>query len=97
MSMEYDEKGKIFTDIVSKHPLPVLLQTTQQLVRGSIHVRAGERMKDALDDGEPFLAVTDAVILDGHGGELYRAPFLAILRSQIVWAMPQEDEKEGPQ
>ena len=97
MSMEYDDKGKYFTNVISKQPLPVLIQTTQQLVRGRIHIRAEERLKDSLDLNELFLAVTDAVVLDAGGKELYRTEFLAVQRGQIVWVMPQEEDKAGAQ
>jgi hypothetical protein len=91
MTIEYDEKGKRFTDVVSKVAVPATVQTTQHLLHGQIHVRKGERLKDELDRQEPFLAVTDARILDAQGQVLFRSPFLAVHRSQIVWVMPVEE------
>jgi hypothetical protein len=88
MSMEFDAKGKFFTDVVTKIAVHVTLQTTIQLVRGNIHVRQGERLKDELDRDELFLAMTDATILGLDGQVLYEAPFLAVRRSQIIWSMP---------
>ena len=55
MSIEYDEKGKFYTDIISKVAVPVTMQTTNQLIRGFVHVRHGERIKDELDRDEFFL------------------------------------------
>jgi hypothetical protein len=95
--MEYDDKGKYFTNVISKQPLSVLIQTTRQLIRGRIHIRAGERLKDSLDLPEPFLAVTDAVVLDDSGKEIQHVEFLAVQRAQIVWVMAQEEDKAGAQ
>jgi len=96
MSVEFDEKGKIFTEVVSKVSIPAVVQTTQQLIRGNIHVRRDERLKDELDREELFLAMTDASVLAANGEILHRARFLAVRRAQIVWVMPvQETEALG--
>ena len=34
MTIEYDEKGKIFTDIVSKVAIQATIQTTTHMMRG---------------------------------------------------------------
>ena len=94
MSFEYDEKGKLFTNVVSKRPVAAVIQTTTHLIRGSIHIRPGERVKDELDRDEFFLAVTGAVILDAAGETLQRADFLAVRRAHIVWLIPQEEGEE---
>ncbi|MEW5941085.1 MAG: hypothetical protein AB1750_15570 [Chloroflexota bacterium] len=95
MSFEIDEKGKVFTEVVSKISVPALVQTTTHLIRGQVHIRPEERLKNELDRDELFLAVTDASILDPDGRELFRSKFLAVRRSQIVWAMPDEEAKGG--
>ena len=95
MTIEFDEKGKFFTDLVSKISVPAVLQTTTQLVRGNVHVREGERLKDELDRDELFLAVTDASVVGEDGRILFQAPFLAVRRSQIVWVYPDEGEPKG--
>jgi hypothetical protein len=92
--IEYDEKGKFFTDVVRKIPVRAVVQTTMQLIRGNVHVREGERLKNELDRQEPFLAITEASIVGGDGQVLFDAPFLAVQRSQIVWVLP-EDQKGG--
>jgi len=95
MTFEYDEKGKIYTNVVSKVAVPALVQTSLQLIRGVIHIHQGERVKDELDRDEFFLAITDASILAPDGETVLRsAPFLAVRRSQIVWIIPQEAEEE---
>ncbi len=92
MTIEFDEKGKFFTDVVPKIAVHAAVQTTGQLVRGNVHVKQGERLKDELDRDEPFLAVTDATVVGMDGQILFQAPFLAVRRSQIVWVMPDQEE-----
>jgi len=94
MTIEFDDKGKIFTDIVSKTEIAAVVQTTQHLVRGNIHVRNDERLKDELDRDELFLAITDASVHGAEGQELHRTRFLAVRRTQIVWVMPLDDAEE---
>ncbi len=95
MAIEFDEKGKFFTDVVPKIPVQALVQTVAQLVRGKIHVREGERLKDELDRDELFLAVTDASIVGVDGQAQFEAPFMAVRRSQIVWVLPDREQAEG--
>ena len=95
MSIQYDEKGKFFTDIITKIPVYAVVQTTTQLIRGKVHVREGERMKDELDRDEPFLAITEATIMGTDGQVQFEAPFLAVQRSQIVWVLPGEEKDKA--
>jgi hypothetical protein len=95
MAIEFDEKGKFFTDVVPKIPVQALVQTVAQLVRGKIHVREGERLKDELDRDELFLAVTDASIVGVDGQVQFDAPFMAVRRSQIIWVLPDREQSEG--
>ncbi len=92
MTIEYDEKGKFFTDVISKTPVDTVVQTAGQLVRGKVHVRQGERLKDELDRDELFLAMTDASVMGPDGTVQFQAPFLAVRRSQIIWVLPDEDK-----
>lgn len=94
MNTEYDEKGKIFTDIISKRAVYATVQTTTHLMRGYIHVQRDQRIKDELDLDERFLALTDVNVLASDGQILFQAPFLAVHRAHIVWVLP-EQTKEG--
>ena len=89
-----DEKGKIFTDVVAKTTVPALVQTTTHLIRGNIHIRPGERIKDELDRDLLFLAVTEASVFDADGRTIHQTNFLAVRRNQIVWVMPDEAKEE---
>jgi hypothetical protein len=46
MSLRFDEKGKFFTEIVSKEAVEVIIQTPTNQLRGNIHIRPGERLRD---------------------------------------------------
>ncbi len=93
MTIEYDEKGKFYTDVVTKLPVAAVIQTTTHSVRGFIHIRQGERLKNELERDEMFLAVTSAVVHNtGDDKVLFNAPFMAVQRTQIVWIFPVEGE-----
>lgn len=95
MTIEYDDKGKVFTDVVSKVAIPAIVQTTQQLLRGNVHVHRDERLKDELDRDELFLAMTDVSVVTADGQVVHTSRFLAVRRAQIVWVMPAGDEQEA--
>jgi hypothetical protein len=94
MTIEYDEKGKMFTDIVSKVSIYVTMQTTIHMMRGRMHVRRDQRVKDELDLNENFLALTDVHVLGPDGQTLFQAPFLAVRRDHIVWVIPEQKPGE---
>ena len=89
MTIEYDDKGKIFTDIVSKIAVYPTIQTTMHMLRGRIHVRRDQRIIDELDVNENFIAITDVIVLGADGQTLFETPFLAVRRSHIVWVIPE--------
>ena len=96
MSIEYDEKGKYYTNVVPKIAVPAIVQTTTHLIRGMVHVKQGERLKDELENGEDYTAVTSASVFDANGDLLYTGSFLAVQKQQIVWIMPvEEDHQQG--
>jgi hypothetical protein len=94
MSFDYDDKGKIFTDIVSKIAVYATIQTTMHMLRGRIHVRRDQRIIDELDLSENFIALTDVSILGDDGQILFQTPFLAVRRSHIVWVLPEQKSGE---
>lgn len=90
MITQFDEKGKIYTPVIQKKKVDVVVQTTTHRILGVLHIHPDERMKDELDKANPFVAITNARILDEQGNELYRSDFIAIHRDQIVWILPLE-------
>lgn len=92
MKHQIDEKGKVFTDYVSKDPVQVIVQTTTNRIIGMFHVRQNARVKDELNDQGRFLAITDAVVCDRSGEiEEYRSAFLALHRDSIIWLIQQSE------
>ena len=94
MTFDYEEKGKIFTEHISKVAITATIQTTTHLLRGRIHVRRDQRMLDELDVNENFLAVTDVSVLGADGQVLFQSPFLAVRRTHIVWVIPEQKSSE---
>lgn len=88
----FEEKGKIFTEVIAKVAVDVILQTTTHRIHGKVHVKPGERLKNEIDRGENSLAVTDAVIFDLEGkSQLLNTKFICVQKSQIVWVLPESE------
>ena len=95
MSIHFDDKGKFFTDVITKEAVPVLIQMPTNRIRGNMYVRPGERIKDQINQEEQFLAVTEAILYDLAGEELYRCDFLLVNREYLIWLLP-EDQLHQP-
>ena len=100
MIVEYDEKGKFFTDVISKDVVFSHIQTHSNQIHGYVHVRKGDRLSDEINGTNSFLAVTDVEICNLGGEVLYKSKFLAVNRSHIIWLMPidepfQKTQPEG--
>jgi hypothetical protein len=95
MTIEFDDNGKFFTDIISKTPIPVFIQTSIHLIHGNVHIGQDRRLKDELDLPEKFIAITDAVISLPDGKVLYHTNFLAVRRDEIIWVMPENEIAES--
>ena len=94
MSFEYDDKGKFFTERVSKVAIYATIQTTTHMIRGRVHIRRDQRIIDELDLNENFLPITDVSVLGADGQVLFQAPFLAVHRSHIIWVFPEQKSGE---
>ncbi len=94
MVTQYDEKGKVFTEVISKQPVQVSIYTGQQVIQGCMYIRTGSRLKDEANGQDRFLAVTDAVVSDTQQNELYRTKFMVINLDHIVWIMPLQELSE---
>jgi len=93
MIVEYDEKGKYFTDVITKDLILTHIQTQMHLIRGYVHVRKGDRLSDEINSDNGFLSITDAKIFTPQGEILYTSKYLAINREHIVWLMPIEENQ----
>ena len=96
----FNEKGKIFTEVVSKESVSVIIQTLTHRIHGRIHIQPDVRLKDEINQSELFIAITDAVIFDYEGEENHCSEFLALNRDQIIWIFPEdqlhsEDNNQG--
>jgi hypothetical protein len=89
MSIRFDDKGKFFTDVVSKDTIPVIIQTVNHQIKGMLHVRPNERLTDELNHGELFFAVTEASIYDLTGELIFNCDYFAVNRDQIIWILPE--------
>ncbi|OGO11029.1 MAG: hypothetical protein A2029_10450 [Chloroflexi bacterium RBG_19FT_COMBO_47_9] len=97
MVLEFDEKGKFYTEFISKDIILSRIQTITHRIQGYVHVRKDERLSDEINHAKFFLAVTDAEIYSPEGEILYTSDFLAINREQIVWLMPIEERQVKPE
>lgn len=95
MSMHYDNKGKFYTDVVSKEAVPVIIQTLTNRIRGLIHLRPGIRFKDQIVGTEAFIAITEATVYSPSGQVLYHCNFLALNRDHLVWIFPESEIVEN--
>lgn len=95
MDIEIDEKGKYFTEVISKIAILAHIQTQTNHIRGNVHVRKGERLSDEINSSSGFLAVTGAEIYNAEGVRLYTSDFLLVNRAHIVWMMPIEEPKKA--
>jgi hypothetical protein len=96
MTLEYDEKGKFFTDIIRKDVILTEIHTRTHHIRGYVHIRVGDRLSDEINRDIFFLPVTDAEVYSLEGELLYATSFLSVNRGQIVWLMPVDEHKAQP-
>lgn len=88
MVTQFEEKGKIYTPVISKDPVRVIIQTTMNRVEGEIHLRPETRLIDELEKSANFLAITSASVFTADGSLAYTTRFLTINRSHIIWILP---------
>ena len=91
MSVQYDSKGKSFTQILRKETVRSRIQLPTHLVVGEIHLRKDERVKDSIEFAEQFLAITDVEVFTVDGEKrLFVAPFLTVNRDHIIWLVLED-------
>ena len=97
MKIEYDEKGKYFSNQVLKESVQVKIRVFSNQIEGEIHVQTECRLKDELDRDEPFLAVTNAIVYSNDDQELFRTDFIAVRREQIIWVVEKNNVTKANQ
>ena len=90
MSVRYDDKGKYFTDVITKDRVPSIVQTLVSRIQGNLYVRISDRVTDELNRDEKFLAITDATIYDLQGQKIYDAEFMLVNSDQVIWIVPDD-------
>jgi hypothetical protein len=91
MITEFDEKGKLYTDIVLKKTLQATIQTITHRIHGELHIRPDERLTDELIRSQGFLAITNVTVYDSRGQLVYQSEFLSLNKDQIIWVIPDEE------
>ncbi len=99
MFSSLEDRGKIFTRVVSKAPVEVLILTNvgSLSIKGNFHVRAGERILDQLNEVGAFVPITEAEIQYGDGRPTQYSAFIMLNRDQITMMIPTEDLKNSEQ
>ena len=87
-----DERGKYFTERITTHTIEVLVQTVYGQVRGHLHIKPGQRIKDALNEGESFIALTRITMTDAEGVQEIR--FVALNKQHIISVVPLQEESQ---
>lgn len=81
------------SNYVSKEKVQVKIETTREIITGTVHVLYRHRASDLLNDEARFIPVTEATIKSSTGGgEAFHAPFLALNKDYI---MALFESKEG--
>jgi hypothetical protein len=93
MATLYDDKGKVFTQVVRKDAVYVRAQTATHQIQGEVYLSHDQRIKDQLEFSEKFIAITSAKVYDLSGKMVYEATFITLNRDQIIW-LALEDEPE---
>ncbi len=91
MSVWVDPKGKIFTNVVQKNELPVMIQTVTGLIHGHIYLHPDQRLVDEMNGDDRFLAVTDAEVYGEAGRVEHYSKFLTLNKRHVVWIRPDEE------
>jgi hypothetical protein len=92
MGTHFDDKGKIFTDVVKKQQVWVTAQLPNHQLHGVMHIRSEKRLKEEMNNPELFLAFTIVDVFTADGTTLlFKSDFLAVNKSQIVWIVADDD------
>jgi hypothetical protein len=97
MGTHFDDKGKIFTDVVQKHQIWVTAQLPDHQIHGVMHIRSEKRIKEEMNSSELFIAFTQVEVFSADGSTLlFKTEFLAVNKTQIVWIVADDDLEKEP-
>lgn len=68
----------------------VVILTTTYSIQGRIALVPGARLTDYIKQAGDFIAVSDAVVSDLKGNELFQAPFLDVSKLHIEIISPKQ-------
>ena len=92
MDYRVDEKGKVFTTRVTKASVAVTARVGDSIIQGMVHLSPDNRLKDEMNHGENFIAITDAQVWTvGGTNPIYSAEVLIVNKPHIDWIFPRED------
>ncbi len=92
MDFRVDQKGKYYTERITKERLQVVIATATNIIRGTVHVTRNLRLKDELNSAERFIAVTGADVYDSSGETRVHSNVVLLLNKDLVaWVLPQEE------
>src|SRR3989304_7328407 len=94
MTVKFDDKGKFYTEVISKDPIKSVIQTITHQIQGTVFVKQGDRLIDELNSSEKFIAVTDAVVYNLIGKQIASSQFLTVNCNHIIWLLPQQETPE---
>jgi hypothetical protein len=86
----FDEKGSKFSDVITKISIPATVQTLTHRIQGNLHIREWERIRDALNKEDRFVAITEATIFSLKGDVLLETPFLVVNQEHVVWLVAED-------
>jgi hypothetical protein len=90
MMERLDNKGKFYTEVISKNLVKVSLRTGVDLLSGNLHITPGQRLKDELDQQDQFIALTDGDLISENGEVIRSFDFIAVKKEQIIWVIEEE-------
>lgn len=98
MSIQHDDKGKIFTNVIRKDPIKVIIQTNKHILFGTYHKGMEERLVDSIINNNQFVVLTDVKIQENFGGEpKLESSFIVLNKKDIIWMVPASEKGSGNQ
>lgn len=98
MDLHIDDRGKYFTQRISKESVDAMVRTTDHFIVGNVYVRPDQRLKDELNsDHGRFVAITNARVYDALGERLlFATNFLLVTYEHVILISPVDAVTEAP-